>query len=321
VTAPAGQRVAAIDCGTNSTRLLVAEPPLAPSGRAPLVTVERLMRITRLGRGVSASGQLSPEGVEATVTVLREYRKVLDGLGVDDPHRIRMTATSAARDSANREEFFDAAEATVGVRPELLSGDEEAALSFIGATAELDPAEGPFLVVDIGGGSTELAVGTTEMTGAKSIDVGCVRLTEQYLHHDPPLPEELVACLSITEAWLDDVVRGVPDVSSARTFIGLAGTVSTVAAVEIGLAVYDRDRIHHFHLTREAGEDVFRTLATESFDERIENPGLEKGRADVIVAGCCILQAVFRFFGFTECLVSEADILDGLVRSITPAGA
>jgi exopolyphosphatase/guanosine-5'-triphosphate,3'-diphosphate pyrophosphatase len=310
-----GERFAAIDCGTNSTRLLIAEPPAGP--RAPLVTVERLMRITRLGRGVAASGRLAPEGIDATVTVLHEYRRVLDDLGVA-PEHTRMTATSAARDSANRDEFFDGAEAAIGVRPELLSGDEEARLSFRGATAELDPADGPFLVVDIGGGSTEFAVGTTELVGAMSVDVGCVRLTEQYLHHDPPQPEELAACLSITASWLDDVVREVPEVSSARTLVGLAGTVSTVAAVEIGLATYDRDRIHHFRLTREAGEDVFRTLATEALDDRRHNPGLEPERADVIVAGCCILQAVFRHFGFDECLVSEADILDGLVFSQLP---
>jgi exopolyphosphatase / guanosine-5'-triphosphate,3'-diphosphate pyrophosphatase len=313
-----GDRYAAIDCGTNSTRLLVAEPSGDGPGAPPLRTIERLMRITRLGRGVSASGRLAAEGIDATVTVLREYRRVLDDLGVGPAH-VRMTATSAARDSANRDEFFDQAEAAIGVRPELLSGHEEAQLSFRGATAELDPADGPFLVVDIGGGSTELAVGTTELLGAKSVDVGCVRLTEQYLHHDPPLPEELVACLSITEAWLDDVVRDVPEVATARTMVGLAGTVSTVAAVEIGLATYDRDRIHHFRLTREAGEDVFRTLATESLEDRIHNPGLERERADVIVAGCCILQAVFRYFGFAECLVSEADILDGLVLSQLPA--
>lgn len=312
-----GERYASIDCGTNSTRLLVAEPPAGGGEREPLVTIERLMRITRLGRGVSASGRLSAEGIDATTTVLRESRQVLDDLGVSvDAAHVRMTATSAARDAANRNEFFDAAAAAIGVRPELLSGDEEAELSFRGATHELDPSEGPFLVVDIGGGSTEFAVGTTELVGAMSVDVGCVRLTEQYLHHDPPQPEELVACLSVTDAWLDDVTREVPEAGSARTFVGLAGTVSTVAAVEIGLPTYDRDRIHHFRLTKEAGEDVFRTLATETLEQRIANPGLEPARADVIVAGCCILQAVFRHFGFAECLVSEADILDGLVLSL-----
>jgi exopolyphosphatase/guanosine-5'-triphosphate,3'-diphosphate pyrophosphatase len=312
-----GDRFAAIDCGTNSTRLLVAEAAPDPGpGRPALVTVERLMTVTRLGRGVSASGELQADGISRTTETLRRYRQVLDQLGVDDPARIRMTATSAARDASNREAFFAAAEQAVGVRPELLTGDEEARLSFLGATAELDPADGPFLVVDIGGGSTEFAVGSATLDAALSVDIGCVRLTEDHLAHDPPLPEELLACLSLAQIHLDDVAREVPGARAAKVFVGLAGTVSTVAAVEIGLATYDRDRIHHFELTRAAAEDVFRTLATETCEERAENPGLEAERADVIVAGCCILQAVFRYFDFDSCLVSEADILDGLILSL-----
>jgi exopolyphosphatase / guanosine-5'-triphosphate,3'-diphosphate pyrophosphatase len=309
------ERFASIDCGTNSTRLLVAETDGDADG--PLVTLERLMRITRLGRGVAADGRLAPEGIERTVAVLGEFRRRMDDLGVE-PGRLRITATSAARDAANRDEFFEPAETIVGTQPELLSGDEEAALSFRGATAELDPAEGPFLVVDIGGGSTEFAVGGAHLEGARSVDVGCVRLFEQYLEHDPPLPEELHACLTITAQHIDDVLREVPRVTEARRLVGLAGTVSTVAAVELGLATYDRDRIHHFELTKDAAEDVFRTLATESLADRVHNPGLEAERADVIVAGCCILQAIYRNLGFDSCLVSESDILDGLVRSQLP---
>jgi exopolyphosphatase/guanosine-5'-triphosphate,3'-diphosphate pyrophosphatase len=300
--------VAAIDCGTNSTRLLVGRP----RGDGSFTTVERLMRITRLGQGVDGNGRLAPEAIERTVAALRAYREVMDR---HDVGRVRIAATSAARDAANRDELFDAAEATVGTRPELLDGDEEGRLSFVGATAELDPAEGPFLVVDIGGGSTELSVGTTTCEGVASIDIGCVRLTEKYIESDPPRPEELHACISVTHAYLDDVVRDLPAAAEASTLVGLAGTVSTVAAVEQGLAEYDRDAIHHFRLTKAAAEDVFRTLATESRADRIHNPGLEEARADVIVAGCCILVAVMRHFGFEECLVSEADILDGLVRS------
>jgi exopolyphosphatase / guanosine-5'-triphosphate,3'-diphosphate pyrophosphatase len=297
-------RRAAIDVGTNSTRLLVAEP----DGR----TVERLMRITRLGEAVDRAGVLAPEAVDRTLEVLREYRHVMDGLGVG---RVRMTATSAARDAANRDEFFGAAEEIVGTRPELLSGDEEAALSFRGATAELDPEDGPFLVVDIGGGSTEFAVGTKEPDGVISLDMGCVRLTEKFLHSDPPAPEELSQIVSVVRDELEDVVREIPATRDARRLVGLAGTVTTIAAVEIGVD-YDRDRIHHFVLTRAAAEDVFRTLATESRDERIQNPGLEEARADVIVGGAAILVSIMRTFGFDECLVSEADILDGLVASL-----
>jgi exopolyphosphatase/guanosine-5'-triphosphate,3'-diphosphate pyrophosphatase len=271
------------------------------------------MRITRLGQGVDRTGALDPDAVERTIDVLREYRTIVDLTGVE---ALRMTATSAARDASNRDAFFDAAEAVVGQRPELLEGDEEGRLSFVGATAELDPAEGPFLVVDIGGGSTEFAVGREQCEGVLSVDVGCVRLTEKYIEHDPPRPEELSACISVTQAHLDDVVRELPAVLGARRFVGLAGTVSTVAAVEQGLAEYDTDRIHHFVLTHAAVEDVFRTLATEPRADRIHNPGLEEARADVIVAGCCILVAIMRTFELEECLVSEADILDGLVRSL-----
>ncbi len=295
--------VAAVDCGTNSTRLMIGDGQRS---------VERLMRITRMGEGVDATGRLAPQAIDRVVGVLREFRSSMDRHGVT---RCRVTATSAARDAANRDEFFDVAEAVLGHRPELLSGIEEGRLSFAGATTDLDPVDGPFLVLDIGGGSTEFVVGTTEVEGTLSCDIGCVRLTEQWIEHDPPLPEELVACLSIAEGHVDDVLRVVPAAAGARTLVGLAGTVSCVAAVEIGLATYDRDRIHHFRLSREAVEDVFRTLATETRAERLENPGMEEDRADVIVGGVAILVKVMRQMGFDECLVSESDILDGLVAS------
>jgi len=295
--------VAAIDCGTNSTRLLIAD-----GGRA----IDRRMRITRLGAAVGRTGRLDPAAIERTLEVLAEYRGVMDDHGVE---RVRIAATSASRDADNRDDFFDPAEQLVGARPELLTGEQEAQLSFDGATAELTDRSPLSLVVDIGGGSTEFALGAATLDGSVSIDMGCVRMTEKYLHHDPPLPEELSNCLGEIEQHLDDVTRLVPGVGGAERFIGLAGTVTTAAAVELGLAEYDRDAIHHFVLTREAAEDVFRTLATESLEDRRHNPGLEAQRADVIVGGCCVLVAVFRYFGFDECLVSEADILDGLVRS------
>ena len=297
--------VAAIDCGTNSTRLLVTDG----EGR----TLERLMTITRLGQGVDATRTLAPEAIERTVAVLRRYRDVMDRHNVE---RVRMTATSAARDALNRAEFFDAAELVVGARPELLSGDEEGRLSFAGATAELDAADGPFAVVDIGGGSTEFAVGSTEPDGVLSLDIGCVRITEKFIHSDPPAPEELSQAISVVHSYLEDVAREIPSVKEARRLVGLAGTVTTMAAVEIGLPVYDRDRIHHFVLTRDAAEDVFRTLATESRADRIFNPGLEEERADVIVGGAAVLVAIMRHFDFEDCLVSEADILDGLAATL-----
>ena len=281
--------VAAIDCGTNSTRLLVARA----DGQS-MLALQRLMRITRLGQGVDRHRALAPEAIQRTVTVLEEYRQVMDRFDVG---RVRMTATSAARDAANRDEFFVAAQEAIGVRPELLDGEEEGRLSFKGATRELDPNDGPFLVVDI----------------------GCVRLTERFLHGDPPRPEELSQALSVVHDYLDDVEREIPAVNDAVRLVGLAGTVTTVAAVEIGLSTYDRDRIHHFLLTKAAAEDVFRTLATEKRADRIHNPGLEEARADVIVGGCCVLVGVMRHFGFETCLVSEADILDGLAVSLLPS--
>jgi exopolyphosphatase / guanosine-5'-triphosphate,3'-diphosphate pyrophosphatase len=304
--------IASLDLGTNSTRVLVARPT-----DGGLDVLDRRNTITRLGQGVGASGRLAPEAIERTLDCLRGYHEILDRHGVE---RVRVAATSASRDAANRDEFFDAVEELIGTRPELLSGDEEGRLSFRGATGELDPATGPFLVIDIGGGSTELIVGTDRVEGVMSVDIGCVRLTEKFLLHDPPQPEELSACISLSETYLDDVVREIPAVAEARTLVGLAGTITTVVAVEIGLETYDRDRIHHFHLTHDAAEDVFRTLATESRADRIHNPGLEEARADVIVAGCCVLVAVFRHFGFDEMIVSEADILDGLALSLLDAG-
>jgi exopolyphosphatase / guanosine-5'-triphosphate,3'-diphosphate pyrophosphatase len=301
--------VAAVDCGTNSTRLLIARGEAG----GPLEILDRRMVITRLGAGVDRSGMLAPEAVTRTVAVLRDYGDAIRAAGAVE---VRLATTSAARDAANRDRFLEAAAEAVGVRPEVLSGAEEAALSFAGATAELDEADGPFLVFDIGGGSTEFAVGGREVEGVLSIDTGSVRLTEQWLEHDPPTAEELSMAISVARAHLEDVTRELPGTKEARRLVGLAGTVTTVAAVELGLAEYDRDRIHHFRLSRAAAEDVFRTLATEALGDRLHNPGLDPARADVIVGGCCVLVAIMRHFEADEILVSEADILDGMVRSL-----
>ena len=297
--------VAVVDCGTNTTRLLIGD------GRGP--ALERRSEITRLGRGVDAAGRLDPASVERTLDCLRGYREAIDH---HRPSALRVIATSAVRDAGNRSEFLEPAESILGTAPEVLSGREEAGLGFRGAVSELDPAEGPFLVVDIGGGSTELSFGSRDCTDALSLDIGSVRLTEKYVHHDPPRPEELSACLSVTELHLDDAVRAIPALSGECRLVGVAGTITTVAAVELGLDPYDRDRIHHFRLSKDAAEDVFRTLATETLADRVHNPGLNPGRADVIVAGVCILVRIMRYFDFDECLVSESDLLDGMVLSL-----
>lgn len=294
---------AAVDCGTNSTRLLISD------GRSQ---IERHMKVTRLGAGVDRTGRLDPEAIERTLAVMREYRQIMDRYEVAG---VRIAATSASRDAANRDDFFGPATEILGAAPELISGSEEAQLSFDGATRDLPRIDGRSLVVDIGGGSTEFALGTDRLEASLSVDMGCVRMTEKFLEHDPPLPEELSNALSVVEQHLDDVTREVPGAGEADRFVGLAGTVTTIAAVELGLAEYRRDAIHHFVLTREATEDVFRTLATEAIEDRRHNPGLDPGRVDVIVGGCCVLVGIFRYFGFSECIVSEADILDGLILS------
>jgi exopolyphosphatase / guanosine-5'-triphosphate,3'-diphosphate pyrophosphatase len=298
------ERAAAVDIGTNSIRLLVGD------GQRDL---DRIARITRLGAGVDRTGRLDPAGIDRTVAVLDDFRGLLERHQVGS---VRAIATSASRDAANRDELFDRAEAALGTRPELLSGDEEGRLAFAGATGGLDPARGPFCVIDLGGGSTEFAVGTTELEGILSVDMGSVRFTERYVEHDPPRPEELVACLSVAEAHLTDVVRELPTIVETATWIGVAGTITTVAAVEIGLAEYDPDRIHHFELTKAAAEDVYRTLVTEPLDDRVHNPGLQPERAEVIVGGSAILVAIMRQFRIDPLLVSEHDILDGVVADL-----
>jgi exopolyphosphatase / guanosine-5'-triphosphate,3'-diphosphate pyrophosphatase len=308
--------IAALDLGTNSTRALVARP----DGEGGIVTLARVNTITRLGQGVDATGELAPEAIERVLSTLRDYKVLLDDHGVE---QVRMAATSAARDAANRDVLLDAVAEIIGAPPELITGDEEGRLSFVGATGGLAPELGPFLVVDIGGGSTEFIVGSHDggaagasVDGVVSVDVGCVRLTEKFLLHDPPQPEELSASISLVDTYLEDVRREIPTLGQATTLVGVAGTITTVAAVEMGLATYDRDRIHHFVLTRDAAEDVFRTLATEARADRIHNPGLEEARADVIVGGCCVLVSILRRLGFDELIVSESDILDGLVLSL-----
>jgi exopolyphosphatase / guanosine-5'-triphosphate,3'-diphosphate pyrophosphatase len=302
-------RVAAVDMGTNSTRLLVAD--VDGRGRnAKLVSIDRRTRITRLGQGVDRERTLHPDAIGRTLAVLREYRGVMDDLGVE---RVRATATSAARDAANRDDLFDPAERVLGARPELLAGVAEARLEFLGATANL-AEPGPYLVVDVGGGSTELIVGSDEPEGMCSIDVGCVRLTEQFLHSDPPTAEELSQAVSVVRDELADVGRALPASWRAPTLVGTAGTVWTLAAIELGVDAARSDLIDHLRLTRAAAEEIFRTLATEAVEQRRHNPGLEPGRVDVIVGGAIVVVGVMRHWGFDSLLVSEADILDGLAR-------
>ncbi|HSL57289.1 MAG TPA: Ppx/GppA phosphatase family protein [Acidimicrobiales bacterium] len=303
-----GELVAAIDCGTNSTRLLVGDGER---------TVERLTQVTRLGAGVDRNGHLHAEAIDRTVDVLRAYRDVLAEHGVT---RVRATATSAVRDADNGVAFLAAAEAAIGVRPDVLTGDEEGRLTFAGATSRLDPARGPFCVIDIGGGSTEFSIGDGSGTAeVVSVDMGSVRFTERFLPSDPPRPEELVSALSVAEAHLDDVARELPDIGATATWIAVAGTATTMAAVEIGLDPYDPDVIDGFELTRPAAEDVYRTLVTEALVDRVHNPGLHVDRAEVIVGGACLVVAIMRYFGIDPLVISERDLLDGIIAGLVSA--
>jgi exopolyphosphatase / guanosine-5'-triphosphate,3'-diphosphate pyrophosphatase len=300
-------RVTAVDIGTNSTRLLVAD-----RDGDKLVPVERRTTITRLGQGVNETRTLRPDAIERTLAALRDYRKVIDDLGVE---RVRATATSASRDASNRDDFFDPAEQILGVRPELIPGEEEARFEYQGAITGLSEP-GPYLLFDVGGGSTEFIAGSgPEPEGLTSIDIGCVRLTEQFLHGDPPTPEELSQAVSVVRDYLADVNRLVPGAAHAKTLVGTAGTVWTLAAIELGVDPSESERIDHFRLTRAAAEEVFRTLATEPIEQRRHNPGLDPGRVDVIVGGAIVVVSVMRHWSFDELLVSEADILDGLARN------
>ncbi|MCB0990378.1 MAG: hypothetical protein R2770_08865 [Acidimicrobiales bacterium] len=305
-----GRPIAAVDCGSNTTRLLVSQ-----DGR----DLVRTSQITGLGRGLAKTGRMSDEAIERCVAVLGHYRGLIDQHGVAS-RDIGVIATSASRDAANAAQFFDAADAALGVRPTVITGEREASLSFAGAAGGLDGG-GSVTVFDIGGGSTEFSVGkvvegVATLEGAVSIDMGSVRFTDAYVEHDPPRPEELSAMLSVIEAHLDDVVRDLPAAAGASRFVGVAGTATTIAAVEIGMVDYDPDVIDGFVLTRAAAEDVFRTLATEPLADRIHNPGLLEARADVIVAGCAIFVGIMRFFGLDEVIVREHDILDGLIAAV-----
>lgn len=299
-------RVAAVDCGTNSVRLLIADVDGMTKA-----DVHREMRVVRLGQGVDRTGELAPEALERTRLALVDYAVTCRALGVE---RTRMVATSATRDARNRSDFSEMVLAALGVAAEVVTGQEEAALSFDGATRDLDPAEGPFLVMDVGGGSTELVLGTGSVLAASSVDVGCVRLTERHFADDPPTPAQVAAAEADIDAALDLVRQDVP-VSRTRTAIGLAGSVTTVAALALGLQGYDAGRIH---LSRIAAVDiaaVSQRLLTMTRSERASLPVMHPGRVDVIAAGALVLAVLVDRLGLSEVLVSEADILDGIAWS------
>ncbi|MFD8965317.1 exopolyphosphatase [Streptomyces sp. NPDC059568] len=302
-------RVAAIDCGTNSIRLLVAD---VHPDTGEVVDLDRRMRIVRLGQGVDRTGRLAPEALERTFEACREYATVIKEHGAE---RVLFVATSASRDAENRDEFVRGVLDILGVEPEVITGDQEAEFSFTGATKEL-PGQDSYLVVDIGGGSTEFVVGDDRVRAARSVDIGCVRLTERHLVRDgvvsdPPTAAEIAAMRADIEAALDLAELTVP-LREPRTLVGLAGSVTTVAGIALGLPAYDSTAIHHSRISRARVAEITRQLLAATHDERAAIPVMHPGRVDVIGAGALILLTLMERTGAAEVVVSEHDILDGI---------
>lgn len=308
-------RVAAIDCGTNSIRLLVAD---ADPATGELVDLDRRMTIVRLGQGVDRTGRLAPEALERTFAACREYAGIIKAHGAE---RLRFVATSASRDASNRDDFVRGVLDILGVEPEVISGDQEAEFSFTGATKELTTRTDlhrPFLVVDIGGGSTEFVVGDDHVRAARSVDIGCVRMTERHLVRggavtDPPTEEQIAAMRADIEAALDLAEETVP-LREARTLVGLAGSVTSVSAIAQELPAYDSTAIHHSRVTRTEVREITDRLLRSTHAERAAIPSLHPGRVDVIGAGALVLLAIMERIGAEEVVVSEHDILDGIAH-------
>jgi len=307
-------RVAAIDCGTNSLRLLVADVDAATGA---LVDVERTMEVVRLGEGVDRTGLLAPQALERTLAATRRCAAAVSALGAT---RVRFVATSASRDAANAHLLVDGVRAELGVEPEVVTGDEEARLSFRGATGDLrgrHPA--PRLVVDLGGGSTELVLGEEEVEAAWSMDVGCVRLTERHLRADPPAPDAVAAARADVCAALDEAARAVP-LARVATLVGVAGTVTTITAHALGLPAYQPEAIHGAVLPVPDVLAACDALLAMSRPERAALPFMHPGRVDVIGAGALVwrevVERVARESGVAQVVTSEHDILDGIALSL-----
>ncbi|MGP3971803.1 Ppx/GppA phosphatase family protein [Streptomyces sp. 6N223] len=307
---------AAIDCGTNSIRLLIAE---ADPATGVLTDLDRRMEIVRLGQGVDRTGRLAPEALDRTFAACRRYADAIRAHGIP-PERIRFVATSASRDAENREDFTRGVKEILGTVPEVITGEEEAELSFTGATRELAGRPGidpPHLVVDIGGGSTEFVLGDGRVRAARSVDIGCVRLTERHLLRedgriaDPPAPEQVAAIAADIDAALDLAARRVP-LAEAHTLVGLAGSVTTVAAIALDLPAYDSAAIHHTRVPVARVREITGRLLAATHAERAAIPVMHPGRVDVIGAGALVLLRVMERIGAAEVVVSEHDILDGI---------
>lgn len=304
-------RVAAIDCGTNSIRLLIADV-----ADGTLTDVVRTMVIVRLGEGVDKTGEFSQAALERTFAAIETFAALISE---HQPEQVRFVATSASRDVSNRSEFVDGVASRLGIEPDVISGDEEAALSFLGATADLvnfnDPPAAPYLVIDIGGGSTEFVLGTTRPTASISTNVGCVRMTERHLISDPATPQEIAAATSDIDAAIDLAYSAVP-IAQANSLIGLAGSVTTVAAIALGLSEYDSAAIHGSRISAQDIHRVTQELLTMTRAERAKLGPMHEGRIDVIGSGALVLDRIMVRTGLKQVVVSERDILDGIARGL-----
>ena len=304
-------RVAAFDCGTNSLRLLIAD--VAADGT--LTDLRRETRIVRLGQGVDATGEFAPEALERTFAVAKEFAEVAADY---QPEKLRFVATSASRDVKNRDEFFAGIFSILGVVPDVIAGEEEARLSFLGATARLEDADGPYVVMDLGGGSTELVLGHDDVQAAVSMDIGSVRLTERHMPVETPSEDQIQAALTDIDGQLAQAAK-IVDFSVPRTFIGVAGTVTTITAGILGLESYQRERIHGAHISVADVADESRRLLAMDRQTRTDLPYMHPGRVDVIGAGSLLFarivarfdQAVTAAGGSLDIRISETDILDG----------
>lgn len=304
-------RVAAIDCGTNSIRLLIADVD-----NEKLVDIVRTMVIVRLGEGVDKTGEFSQAALQRTFAALDSYVELINE---HKPERFRFVATSASRDVSNREEFVSGIKSRLGIEPDVISGDEEASLSFLGATADLVNDENapaaPYLVVDIGGGSTEFVLGTSGPTDAISTNVGCVRMTERNLVSDPPTAEQISAATADIDAAIDQAFDAVP-ISQAKSLIGLAGSVTTVAAIAMELDEYNPYKIHGSRISAARVHEVTEQLLHMTRAQRAALGPMHEGRIDVIGGGALVLDRIMQRTGITEVVVSERDILDGIARAL-----
>lgn len=300
-------RVAAIDCGTNSIRLLIADI----DGKN-FREIVRDMEIVRLGQGVDQTGQFHPDAIARTLAAVDKFAAEIAKRGVE---KIRFCATSATRDATNRHLFVDGVRDRLGIELEVISGEEEAALSFAGAIKDLDPADGPFLVVDIGGGSTEFVFGTSTVEAARSVNIGCVRMTERHFATDPVAQHEIeLARTDIQEAIAQ--AGEVVAITKAKTLVAVAGTATTVAAAALDLPAYDRYAIHLSRISAEQVHAAATMFAVKNREERLQLGYMHPGRVDVIAAGSLVLSEIMKATGSTEFVASESDILDGMAFSL-----